>query len=310
MALGGAARGEERLMMPFSCKIEQGKIVLAPSRTQSYRIYGAREHRRFTTCSPARRDRCRSWRVHRFDLDCGGVRIGWPSVVAAMAPWARGANRSYAARTPMAMGPRAMSPRAMSPQAMGPRRYVGPAIPRRSARPYIGAPGPYGPPRPYVARPAPRQMVDLPAGFAPVPFRLAYFVRVPGPSKPGPIARKTAAPAGPAPEIAANDKSNAPAGSPAASASKKIDHSPKPVKADGVAVARQAKSDRLPLAKAPAPSAGNDITSAIPKPRKAQPGSAWLNPTGAAGVGFAAFVVLAMSLAMMLFLWKSMDKQN
>jgi hypothetical protein len=136
-------------------------------------------------------------------------------------------------------------------------------------------------------------MIDLPAGFAPAPSRLAHFAKIPGPAEPGPIARKNAAPAGPAPEIAANDKSNAPARSPAASASKQIDSSPKPAKADGVAVARQAKSDRLALA---APNTGNDITSAIPKPRKAQPGSAWLNPTGVVGFGFAAFVILAMML--------------
>ncbi len=106
VALSGAAKAEERLMMPFACKIEHGNVVLVPSRAQSYRIYGAREHRRFTTCSPARPDRCRSWTVHRFDLDCGGVRIDWPSVVGAMAPWTRGADRTYTGRAPQSMGPR------------------------------------------------------------------------------------------------------------------------------------------------------------------------------------------------------------
>jgi len=64
------------------------------------------------------------------------------------------------------------------------------------------------------------------------------------------------------------------------------------MQANGFVVARQTKSDRLALA---APSAGNDITSAFSKPRKAQPATG-RNPTGAVGFGFVAFVILAMML--------------
>ena len=51
-ALTTAAAAEERLQMPFACHVEGGRVVLSPSDMQSYRIYGAPEHRKFTACSP------------------------------------------------------------------------------------------------------------------------------------------------------------------------------------------------------------------------------------------------------------------
>jgi hypothetical protein len=72
--------------MPFACRVAGGQVMLAPSAPQAYAIYGRREQKRLTTCSPFDPRKCHNWSVHRFDLDCGGVRTSWPSVVAALGP--------------------------------------------------------------------------------------------------------------------------------------------------------------------------------------------------------------------------------
>jgi len=69
--------------MPYTCSAHAGRVELAPSREESYRIYGQREERPYTVCSPINPNACRTWLLHRFDLDCGGTRVGWISVVEA-----------------------------------------------------------------------------------------------------------------------------------------------------------------------------------------------------------------------------------
>lgn len=85
-ALSGPAIAGEQLVMPFACRVAGGQILLAPSEPRTYQIYGQRAHKRLTTCSPYDPRRCHTWSVHRFDLDCGGVRTSWPAVVAALSP--------------------------------------------------------------------------------------------------------------------------------------------------------------------------------------------------------------------------------
>ena len=84
--LPGLAAAEEALVMPFSCRVTAGQVLLAPAAPQTYRIYGRAEHKRLNTCSPYDPRKCHNWSVHRFDLDCGGVRTSWQSVVAALTP--------------------------------------------------------------------------------------------------------------------------------------------------------------------------------------------------------------------------------
>lgn len=72
--------------MPFACHVAGGRVLLAPSAPQTYQIYGHREQKRMTTCSPANPRACHTWYIHRFDLDCGGVRTSWQSVVATLGP--------------------------------------------------------------------------------------------------------------------------------------------------------------------------------------------------------------------------------
>jgi hypothetical protein len=76
-------RAEEMLLMPFRCSMIAGRPVLTPSSDEGYRILGPREQRTFTACSPVHPDTCKQWTVHRFELECGGMRVSWASVAVA-----------------------------------------------------------------------------------------------------------------------------------------------------------------------------------------------------------------------------------
>ncbi len=83
LPLGHAAHADELLVMPYACTVVGRQPVLTPGPEQSHRIYGKRDQRKHTACSPVNPDMCRHWTVHRFDLDCDGTRVSWVSVVAA-----------------------------------------------------------------------------------------------------------------------------------------------------------------------------------------------------------------------------------
>lgn len=142
-ALSGPAKAEEQLVMPFACHVAGGKVLLAPSAPQTYQIYGRREQKRMTTCSPFDPRACHNWYIHRFDLDCGGVRTSWQSVVAALGPML------------------AESVRPPGDAYDGP--YDTPAYAPQ------GRAGPY--------RPGPGPAVHFPHGFAPNPMKVASFKR-------------------------------------------------------------------------------------------------------------------------------------
>ena len=158
-------------MMPFSCRVAGGQPVLTPSADEAYEILGQREQRSFTACSPVSPDVCRQWTLHRFDVDCGGVRVPWVSVATAadgpgngrawvedgrvrirMGPWWNIAPGDPCARQPM-YGDRWQSGRFS--------RYC---ADRRAAMP---------PP-----------VVELPFGFAPMLGTKGVFVAAAGP-RPG-----------------------------------------------------------------------------------------------------------------------------
>jgi hypothetical protein len=80
-----AAHADELLVMPYACTMVGGRPLLTRAPEQSYRIIGRREQRTHTACSPANREMCRNWTVHRFDLECEGARVPWISVVASVA---------------------------------------------------------------------------------------------------------------------------------------------------------------------------------------------------------------------------------
>lgn len=78
-----AVRADELLVMPYSCKVVGGRPTLRPSEDHGHPVIGKREQQEFRACSPADPRLCRNWTVHRFALDCGGVRVPWIDVAAA-----------------------------------------------------------------------------------------------------------------------------------------------------------------------------------------------------------------------------------
>lgn len=156
---GGAAHAQEELVMPFACDARGGGVRLYPAPAQSFRIYGPREQKLFRYCSPETPDRCRNWMLHRFEMDCDGVRVPWIQVAEA------GAQRGRAwvenGRMSLQMGPVWASPREE----------------RRAWRRWFRKPA-YGYDREPFGRPFGSQsdVVELPAGFAPVLGTGAQFI--------------------------------------------------------------------------------------------------------------------------------------
>jgi len=87
LLLAGAtapALADEQIVLPFDCTVVGGKVRARPSSDQAYRIYGAREQKRYRACSEQNPDRCRSFLVHRFTMACGPDRVAWPEFYAAI----------------------------------------------------------------------------------------------------------------------------------------------------------------------------------------------------------------------------------
>jgi hypothetical protein len=161
--------------------VQGGQVRLAPSPDTFYRIYGVRDKQVFSACAPDNPNRCRNWLLHRFDLDCGGVRVGWMKVVAAAARADRLAAWVDAGRMGLAMSPYWTIARE------GP--VYGNGWWRRSR--FDGPDGPRG-----AAARRDEEVVILPPGFAPVLTTGARFLDGPAPE----IARAPAAEPAHAPE--------------------------------------------------------------------------------------------------------------
>jgi hypothetical protein len=92
MGIGAVSLAEarERLVMPFDCGLEGGRIKLSPAVPKSYPIIGARDEEAITTCRPPLASGCRTLMVHRFVISCGGVGVAWMRIVAAIGDGAAG----------------------------------------------------------------------------------------------------------------------------------------------------------------------------------------------------------------------------
>ena len=75
--------------MPYACAVNGGRLFVEPSPERSYAIVGRHDEESFDICSPYNPSRCRTWQLHRFEIECDGGRVPWLSVVDA-APHARG----------------------------------------------------------------------------------------------------------------------------------------------------------------------------------------------------------------------------
>jgi hypothetical protein len=85
LGMADAAEARERVVMPFDCGLEQGRIKLSSAvAARAYDIVGKREVATVTSCSQPRSGSCHRLMVHRFDISCGGAGIAWMRVAAAM----------------------------------------------------------------------------------------------------------------------------------------------------------------------------------------------------------------------------------
>ncbi|MEW5964483.1 MAG: DnaJ domain-containing protein [Pseudomonadota bacterium] len=85
--LGRPAAALERLVMPFNCGIENGRLVVEPSSERTYLVLGRRAEQPFTACDGTAPARCRTLMLHRFDLACQGGRVPWVEVAAQLGSW-------------------------------------------------------------------------------------------------------------------------------------------------------------------------------------------------------------------------------
>ncbi|MEW5962654.1 MAG: hypothetical protein AB1749_03750 [Pseudomonadota bacterium] len=166
-----AAAGE-RLLMSYDCRVEGRNLELVQSPPREYPILGPRQQEIHTACSPADQSRCRSWRIHRFDIDCGGARVAWLDVVGAVAFQQRYPARVKGDRMVIGMG-RSWGTAAREPFS-GPRmRYPGAGTPYGDG---------FGTPRAASGR-----VIELPPGFAPMLGIDARFIEAPTPATAKPV---------------------------------------------------------------------------------------------------------------------------
>jgi len=95
----------EDVVMPYLCEAYGREISLTPSEPRAYAIYGRREQDMVTACAPDNPNRCRTWRLHRFDLNCGGARVPWIDVVGTANALNRGPAKVRGGRLYVRMDP-------------------------------------------------------------------------------------------------------------------------------------------------------------------------------------------------------------
>jgi hypothetical protein len=84
LGMADAAVARERLVMPYTCVLEHGRVTLSPGTERSYAIVGTREVASVATCRSQRSTSCQILMVHRFAISCGEARVAWMRVAAAI----------------------------------------------------------------------------------------------------------------------------------------------------------------------------------------------------------------------------------
>lgn len=250
--------------MPFACEVVGGRVQVQPGPSRSYRVFQPLERRAVTTCPGYPGQDCRRATLYRFDMDCGGVRVDWLSVVAALTAWAE--ERSAGWR--------------------------GPHPARR--------PGPY--PGPYHARPRPNQlatlppMVALPSGFAAMPAELAFLQDVPGAPPDAPLASIPA----PRRDLVADARETASDAPPLPLPKPKTIRPVEPGATPTAQAERAAEAVAPPSSAVAAPSGDELLTGTIPAPSMPYAASAWRIMLATAALGLLALVASGIVFALSL----------
>lgn len=106
-ATSGGALAAGRVTMPYYCTaLGGGAVELDPAPgPQSYAILGSHSTASYRHCAPSDPTRCKTWKVHRFDIDCGGKAVPWYRVVAAASEINRGPAALNGTRLTLRMRP-------------------------------------------------------------------------------------------------------------------------------------------------------------------------------------------------------------
>jgi hypothetical protein len=125
-ATPGLAR--DRLALPFTCALENGRLRVEPAAEQTYVITGGREQKAFTHCPGNETGQCKTWTLHRFALQCVGGRAMWPEIVAAAAAHGdQGRVAMESGQLLLRLGPRRIGsrdPSCTDPQRVASRTYI------------------------------------------------------------------------------------------------------------------------------------------------------------------------------------------
>jgi hypothetical protein len=73
----------EDLVMPYACTAERGEPRLTAANDTKYRVTGRRDEQPFSFCAAGQGGRCETLMVHRFAIECDGVRIPWARIATA-----------------------------------------------------------------------------------------------------------------------------------------------------------------------------------------------------------------------------------
>jgi hypothetical protein len=73
----------EALVVPYTCSIENSQPRLRPGPATTYAVIGRRAEQPLSVCGSGVAASCTLMMVHRFDIDCGGVKVAWAKAAAA-----------------------------------------------------------------------------------------------------------------------------------------------------------------------------------------------------------------------------------
>jgi len=80
----GAVVAREAVVLPVSCELRAGRLVVYPSRPVPHEIVSERERQVFSACHPGNANWCRPVMLYKFDVSCGGERVPWRDLAAAV----------------------------------------------------------------------------------------------------------------------------------------------------------------------------------------------------------------------------------
>ncbi len=176
-AVSAPAQADEQIILPYSCQVKQGRVIARPApEDQAYRIIGGRERQPFRACEGQDTGRCKFYMLQRFTLACDGGRASWPQVYAAISEVTDG-------RAVLDGGQLRIEPGARSPSRPGAPPW---GVPTRNRDRYSYERQPdfsdaddFGGP-PFAGEPDEMrdEMVELPAGFAPLAGTNAIFTEL------------------------------------------------------------------------------------------------------------------------------------